>query len=70
MKLTHLDVLKHIVDTDPWQIAHRLFSCMECPKLAKCNMLLNSHPSPDGQKEVCKICINEWLNEEVYNEND
>lgn len=71
--MTHLDMLKHIVEEDPWEIAHRLFSCMECPKLAKCNILLNRdlskhtlvHPSSEDQKKVCKICINEWLNEEI-----
>lgn len=67
-KITHLDILKHIIETDPWEIAHRLWTCMDCPKLEECNVA--SKPYHNGKfgntpVEVCRSCIGDWLNEEV-----
>lgn len=69
--MTHLDVLKHIIETDPWEIAHRLWDCMDCPELKQC--CVASKPYHNGKFgstpiEVCRSCIEDWLNTEVKNE--
>lgn len=61
--MTHLDVIKIILDNNPWEIAHRLFTCTECPKQIRCRALISFANTP--AKTVCKTCINEWLNEEI-----
>lgn len=66
--MTHLDVLKYTVETNPWEIAHRLWSCFDCPKLAECNVMSKPYKNEKfgwTPTEVCHTCINEWLNEEV-----
>lgn len=62
--MTHYDILKDIVETNPWEIAHRLWDCMDCPKLVECNK--QSHNLPTT-KAICENCINEWLQEEIKN---
>ena len=66
--MTHLDMIKHFLETDPWEIAHRLFDCFDCPKLKECNVMSVPYKNKNfgwTPKEICRICINEWLNEEV-----
>lgn len=62
IKITHLQMMKHFVENDPWQIAHRLFTCTECPKLSKC--MKNEKDIPDWETR-CRASLDEWLNEEV-----
>lgn len=66
--MTHLDALQHIVQTEPWEIAHRLWDCMDCPKLPLCNQLMLQRRKGAidiTERDICKKCMDEWLHEQI-----
>lgn len=67
--MTHLDMIKHFIETDPWEIAHRLWNCYDCPKSEECSVMSRQYNKNKKfgwtPKNICRACINDWLNEEV-----
>ena len=53
--MTHLEVLKEIVEKEPWTIVRGLWDCFSCPMLSEC-----SKTKPQT-KESCNSLIKKWL---------
>lgn len=56
--MTHLEVLKEIVEKEPWTIVRGLWDCFSCPMLPECNKI------KPMTEETCKNLITKWLDAE------